>query len=88
MCSISGDPHYNTFDNATYDFQGTCTYVAAESCHLSGTRLTNFSVSVENDKWYGLSDNTKVSVTKLVAVEVYGTVLILRSNQFIVWVRH
>uniref|UniRef100_G3NK42 VWFD domain-containing protein n=1 Tax=Gasterosteus aculeatus TaxID=69293 RepID=G3NK42_GASAC len=49
-CSISGDPHYNTFDNTTYDFQGTCTYIAAESCHLSGTQLPTFSVAVENEK--------------------------------------
>lgn len=89
VCSISGDPHYHTFDNTTYDFQGTCTYIAAESCHLTGTRLTDFSVAVENEKWYDMSDNPKVSVAKLVAVEVYGIVLILRRNEAkMVWVCH
>eukprot|EP00063_Salmo_salar_P022787 XP_013997622.1 PREDICTED: IgGFc-binding protein-like [Salmo salar] len=81
VCSISGDPHYNTFDNSTYDFQGTCTYTAAQGCHLEGTHLKPFSVVVENEKWYAMSSAPKVSVAKLLAVEVYGYILILRRNQ-------
>ncbi|CAL8298008.1 unnamed protein product [Lota lota] len=81
VCSISGDPHYKTFDNSTYDFQGTCTYTAAKACNLNGTRLPAFSVAVENERWYAMSSNPQVSVAKLLSVTVYGNTLILRENE-------
>lgn len=61
-------------------FQGTCTYTAARSCHLEGSRLKAFSVVVENEKWT-MTDTPNVAVAKLVAVKVYDTTLVLRMNQ-------
>ncbi|XP_017338014.1 IgGFc-binding protein [Ictalurus punctatus] len=81
ICNIYGDPHYNTFDNSTYDFQGTCTYTAAQGCHLEGTQLTPFAVIVENEKWNEIQSSPNVSMAKVVAVEVYGMILVLRRNQ-------
>lgn len=42
----------------------------------------DFSVQVENQQWDRVMNRKVVSVTKLVAVEVYGFTLIMRNNMF------
>ncbi|XP_059181102.1 alpha-tectorin-like [Centropristis striata] len=64
-CTISGDPHYYTFDNTVFHFQGTCTYVLSEQCGLG---LPYYRVEGKNEH----RGSTHVSWTRLVKVYVYN----------------
>ncbi|XP_068162266.1 alpha-tectorin-like [Antennarius striatus] len=62
-CTISGDPHYYTFDGVVFHFQGTCTYVLSEQCKGS---LPYYRVEGSNEH----RGNTRVAWTRQVTVFV------------------
>ncbi|XP_076616110.1 alpha-tectorin-like [Chaetodon auriga] len=64
-CTISGDPHYYTFDGRLFHFQGTCTYVLSEQC---GQELPYYRVEGKNEH----RGSTHVAWTRLVKVYVYN----------------
>uniref|UniRef100_A0A672F6J5 VWFD domain-containing protein n=1 Tax=Salarias fasciatus TaxID=181472 RepID=A0A672F6J5_SALFA len=69
-CTIVGDPHYYTFDNQVFHFQGTCTYVLSEQC---GSALPYYRVEGKNEH----RGSTRVSWVRLVKVTSWQTFLLL-----------
>lgn len=67
-CTISGDPHYRTFDNFKHHYQGPYTYVLTKD-HALPNFLTPLTVRGKNARRGG---NSRVSYLYEVYVEVYG----------------
>jgi len=75
-CSVSGDPHYKTFDRAQIDFMGTCEYTLARSLKDIGN--CSFDITVQNEHRKG---RKSVSYTKRVNINMYGMeVSLLKDN--------
>lgn len=67
-CTISGDPHYRTFDKFNHHYQGPHTYVLTRA-HNPPSSLTPFTVRGKNARRGGIS---RISYLHEVYVEVYG----------------
>ena len=76
ICTVFGDPHYITFDNHKYDFQGDCDYTLVKDCSNS-TGLPSFNIYAENIK---MKPSDRVSYTEEIKVEFAGTVFALRQE--------
>ncbi|KAG8570029.1 hypothetical protein GDO81_014653 [Engystomops pustulosus] len=75
ICSASGDPHYVSFDDLHYDFQGACQYLMAGVCKKRND-LADFEVIVRNEN----QGNLLVSYTTGVTFRIFGTeVQVLRE---------
>uniref|UniRef100_A0A9J7YLD8 Zonadhesin, like n=1 Tax=Cyprinus carpio carpio TaxID=630221 RepID=A0A9J7YLD8_CYPCA len=77
ICSVSGDPHYNTFDDKVHHFMGACSYTLTKPCNET-SGLPYFSVETQNEH---RDNNKKVSYVRSVIINVHDTKVILDKGR-------
>ncbi|XP_060070842.1 IgGFc-binding protein-like, partial [Ylistrum balloti] len=77
-CSASGDPHYRTYDGQMIHFMGVCKYTLTETTKEKDP--CKISVLVSNER---RGRNRRVSFTKSVIVNVYGTRVVMKKDRHV-----
>ncbi|KAJ0006358.1 hypothetical protein NQD34_013631 [Periophthalmus magnuspinnatus] len=77
ICSVSGDPHYTTFDKRTHHYMGACSYTLTQLCNAS-SGLPYFSVYTQNEH---RGSNRKVSYVRAVGITVHNVTVVLGKGR-------
>ncbi|XP_071950627.1 IgGFc-binding protein-like [Antedon mediterranea] len=78
-CYAHGDPHYKSFDDVNFDFQGECQYVLAESCNDPDTE---FTIVQQNEK---RTENSNVAVTKEIYIYANDVIVSLLQDRIVLF---
>ncbi|XP_051751519.1 IgGFc-binding protein isoform X14 [Ctenopharyngodon idella] len=78
-CQAVGDPHYKTFDGKLFDFQGTCTYVMANTTKPQ-KGLVPFTILAKNNH----RGSKRVAYVRTVSVLVYNHTVVAGSQRGVV----
>ncbi|XP_028851976.1 zonadhesin, like [Denticeps clupeoides] len=68
ICTVSGDPHYTTFDKQIHHFMGSCSYTVTKPCNET-SGLPYFTVDTQNEH---RGSNKQVTYVRAVVINVYG----------------
>ncbi|XP_063756545.1 LOW QUALITY PROTEIN: zonadhesin, like [Eleginops maclovinus] len=77
ICSVSGDPHYTTFDKHNHNYMGACSYTLSKPCNVSSD-IPYFSVDTQNEH---RGSSKKVSYVRAVVINVNGVTVILGKGR-------
>ena len=77
ICSVSGDPHYTTFDKHTHHYMGACSYTLTKPCNAS-SGMPYFTVDTQNEH---RGSNKKISYVRAVVINVDGVTFILGKGR-------
>lgn len=77
ICSVSGDPHYTTFDKHVHHYMGACSYTLTKPCDVSSD-LPYFTVDTQNEH---RGSNKKISYVRAVLIIVNGLTVIFGKGR-------
>ena len=79
---MSGDPHYHSFDNTYFDYQGKCDYTVTKICNSTeSNQFSNFEIVVDQDQ-HEEDDANTWNVTFIRGITVITEELTFNNKKF------